>query len=406
MQTQPQQKRNSIWIVPVLAVLAGTGVGAASAIVHYQRPSMQLPGHEAKKRSEPGVPAATLKARAILPHGDEHDFGMMSRGETKSHSFQVRNIGNGPLTLRVLDTTCKCTVGELEKDTIPSGETVDVTLTWEAKSYDREFRQSATIETNDPATREIVLSVYGKVTQLAMPEVPVVQFNRVSRSEPKTFRTPIYGYRDEDLLITSHEFFDEETAEFFDVKIEPLPKDKWTDAEAKSGLLCTVNIKPGLPIGGVKQGIRLQTNKKDIPPIELAIDMNVVSDISVIGPNFRTEKNLLIWGSAAKGEVDNRKKLFLIVKGRYQSEVDFSLAKADPDGVLTAEFGEPVDVKRNIDGKETVIARRFPMDVIIKKGASGLQRMGNVQSPLGELTLNTKHPEIDEFTVYVKFTVE
>ena len=345
-------------------------------------------------------------ARAILPNGEEYDFGMMARGEKKSHSFQVRNIGNGPLTLKVVNTTCKCTVGELGTDTIASGATEEVTLTWEAKSYDREFRQSATIETNDRAAREIILSVYGKVVQLAMPEVPLVQFNRISRSEPKSFSTPIYGYRDEDFLIIHHDFFDEETADFFDVNIEPLPKDQWTDPEAKSGLLCKIDIKPGLPVGEVNQGIKLHTNKEDIPPMEIGVEINVVSDISVIGPKFHSNKNLLIWGSSAKGDIDNRRKLFLIVKGRYQKQVDFSLAKADPDGVLTAEFGEAVDVIRNVDGEDKVIARRFPMDVIIKKGSSGVQRMGTDQGPLGELILHTNHPEIDEFKILVKFTVE
>ena len=368
---------------------------------------MQLPGHEVGNNvGKLAAPLDALKARAVLPDGSEYDFGMMARGEKKSHAFQIRNIGSGPLTLKVLNTTCKCTVGELEQDSIASGETVNVTLTWEAKSYDREFRQSATIETNDVSTREIVLSVFGKVVQLAMPDVPMVQFNRVSRSEPKSFSTPIYAYRDTDLLVTSHEFFDPEIAEFFDVKVEPLPKEDWADLEATSGLLCTIDVKPGLPIGEVKQGIKLHTNKKDIPPMELTIEMNVVSDISVIGPNFRSNKNLLIWGGAASGDKDNRKKLFLIVKGRHQKEVDFKLVEADPEGVLTAEFGEPVDVKREIDGVETVIARRFPMDVIIKKGSSGVQRLGNFQGPLGTLKLSTNHPEIDVFTIQVKFSVE
>lgn len=389
-------------MLPLFAILAGAGVGAANAIVGHQVPTMELAGRTTGD-SKPVVAAGDrLSARATLPNGNEHDFGIMARGDSMSHSFQVRNIGGGPLTLDVVNTTCKCTVGELEKNKIESGEIVDVTLTWEAKSYDREFRQSATIETNDRVLREIVFSVYGKVVQLAIPQIPVTSFNRVSRGEQRSFNTPIYGYRDDDLQITKHEFFNEELSEFFDVKVVPLPKEEWTDPEATSGLLCTVDIKPGLPVGAIRQGIKLHTNKEDIPPLELTVDMNIVSDIAVIGPNFYSEKNLLVWGAPAKSEVDSRKKLFLIVKGDHKDVVDFSVAEADPNGVLTAEFGEPTDVRR--DGQ--LIARRFPMDIVIRKGNAGVQRMGTLQSPVGVLLLHTNHPEIEELKIRVKFSVE
>ena len=400
------KKRSFLWIIPFLAAILGTGIGAVSAVLGYQPPSIQLAGHEAQDISQLEAPIDKLSSRAIVPDGNEYDFGMMARGEKKSHAFLVRNIGNGPLTLNVVNTTCKCTVGELEKDTIPAGESVEVTLTWEARSYDREFRQSATIETNDRATRELVFSVYGEVSQLALPEVPMATFTRVSRSEPKTFRTPIYGYRDSDLLITSHDFSDPSLAEFFDVTVEPLPEAAWSDPAAKSGLMCTVVIKPGLPIGEVEQGIKLNTNKKDIPPLELGVTMTVVSDISVVGSKFYSDKNLLVWGAPAKGDVENRRKLFLIVKGQYKQDVEFAVIQSDPEQALTAEFGDAVEVKREIDGKSQVIARRFPMDVVIKKGASGIQRMGNDQGPLGQLVLSTNHPEIDEYKIFVKFSVE
>lgn len=406
MNSSTQSRTSRIWLVPVLAILAGTGVGAASAITRYEAPEMILPGHHAGVGSQNAVAITDATPRAVIVDGNEFDFGVMARGEKKSHSFQVRNIGNGDLTLSVVNTTCKCTVGSLERDTIPSGETVDITLTWEAKSYAREFRQSATIETNDRSTREIILSVHGKVVQLAMPETPMVQFNRVSRSESLTFETPIYGFRDEDLQITGHEFFDNSVADFFDVQIEPLSKDKWNEPNATSALNCKVEIKPGLPVGEVRQGIRLHTNKPDIPSMEISIEMNVVSDISVVGPKLDSNKNILDWGQPALKEVDNRRSLFLIVKGPFKDQVDFSVSKADPAGVLDATFGEAVDVKRNVDGKETVIAKRIPMNVIIKKGSAGVQRMGSLKEPYGRIHLNTNHPEIEEFVIKVKFFVQ
>ena len=429
MNAKSPSKSKSIWLFPVLALLAGTAVGAVASVLKFERPEMRLPGNETTQVSDldttndsdaidhtghdhamatdtTGSDAVIKDAlpRVFLPGDTEYDFGVMARNEKQSHSFKVKNIGPGPLTLTVLDTTCKCTVGSLEKDSIASGEEVDVTLTWETLSYDREFRQSATIETNDGPNREIVFSVYGKVVQLATPDLPEMQFSRVSRSEAKTYSTVVYGYRDDDLLIVNHEFSDPKLAEFFDVSYKPLPKEEWDDSRATSAVRCTVDIKPGLPIGEVKQGIRLRTNKKDIPPLAISVQMHIVSDISIIGRNFRSKSNLLILGHVDSDAGANA-NLVLIVKGDHQKDVELSVEKADPDGVLSAEFGEPKDVNQVRDGKE-ISYRQIPMKVMVAKGAKGTFRMGNKQGPHGVLTIKTNHPEVEQFDLQVKFLVK
>jgi len=433
MNANPPSKSKSVWLIPVLALLVGSAVGAVSAVVKFEKPEMHLPGHEKTQitdlvdtnndatdhsghthaiADDSASGSSTSKdtvikdasPRVFLPGDAEYDFGMMARNEKQSHSFKVKNIGPGALTLKVLDTTCKCTVGSLEKDSIASGEEVDVTLTWEALSYDREFRQSATIETNDRSTREIVFSVFGKVVQLAMPDLPSMQFSRVSRSEAKSYSTIVYGYRDDDLLIVNHEFSKPDLSEFFEVSYKPIPKEEWEDSRATSAVRCNIDIKPGLPIGQVSQGIRLRSNKQDIPPLAISVDLHIVSDISIVGRNFHTKSNLLVMGHV-DGASGARANLMLIIKGDHQKDVDVSVSKADPEGVLRAEFGEPKDVKRVRDGKE-VSYRQIPMTVIVEKGSQGVKRMGNDQGPHAVLTINTNHPEIEQFDLQVKFLVK
>ena len=237
-----------------------------------------------------------------------------------------------------------------------------------------------------------------------MPDLPSMQFSRVSRSETKSYSTIVYGFRDDDLLIVNHEFSKPELSEFFDVSYKSIPKEEWENPRATSAVRCDITIKPGLPIGQVTQGIRLRTNKKDIPPLAISVDMHITSDIAVVGRNFRTKSNLLILGHL-DGEVGGRGNLMLIIKGDHQKDVKFSVAKADPEGILTAEFGEPKDVSRVRDGKE-VSYRQIPMTVIVEKGSQGLHRMGNAQGPHGVLTINTNHPEIDQFDLQVKFLVK
>ena len=442
MNDRPRSKGSLLWLLPLLAILGGTVAGGAAAIANYQSPEMSLAGHvgsspkltdgtagtdaaatddteasggladfvaisdgEAEStRSQRAPTFKDGKPRVYLPAGDEHDFGAMARNEERSHSFKVQNIGQGPLTLNVVDTTCKCTVGSLEKKEIASGETVDVTLTWEAKSYSREFRQSARVETNDQQIREIVFSVYGKVIMLAAPDTPSTQV-RIRKSEGESFSTKIYGYRDDDLLVTSHEFLREDLASFFDIRYKPIPEEQWEDPAATSCVLCEVDVKPGLPLGQVTQGIKFHTNKSDIPPIAISVDLQVISDISIFGKGFVSKSNLVHMGQV-DADVGKEMDLQILVKGEYKDDVNFSLVKADPEGVLTAEFGEPEEVSRQIDGVETVLARKVPLKIIVKKGAYGVSRMGNEQNDHGVLTIDTQHPEVKQFDVFVKFFVK
>lgn len=391
------------WILPLLAILlaiaTGTTIGTTTSILKYQEPVLVLAGHVAKTEGDLPEPVAYASPKVFILTPTNYDFGIMARNDEKSHTFKIKNIGTGELTLKVINTTCKCTVGTLGQDAIPEGEEVDVTLTWQALSYDREFYQSATIETNDQTHREIIFTIEGQVIQLALPYPPSVTFSRLSRSEPRQFEVKIYGYRDEDLRIDGHQFSDLSTKDFFDVQTEPLPRDEWEDPQAISGIRVTVSIKPGLPLGVVQQVIGMFTNKRDIAPLEIAIDMTIVSDISVLGGrNFNDETNVLRLGPVLKAN-GKTAKLYLMVKGRHRDKVSFSLAEIDPPDALEAELGEPREISNGV-------VLMVPLTITVPKGSPSVHRMGSKQGSVGKIVLNTQHPEIEQLEIKVVFVVQ
>ena len=390
--------RSKIWLLPALAAIAGTGIGASTSLNKYQEPDLTVAGHTATAGTKP-VSVEDAEARVYLPGPTEYDFGVMARDEEQSHTFKVQNIGSGPLTLKVANTTCKCTVGSLERDSIAPQETADVTLTWETLSYDREFRQSATIETNDQTQREIVFTVTGQVLQLALPDRPMVKFSRISRSEPQQFEVKVYAYRDEDFVIVDHLLEVEETAHAFSVTTERLPKEQWEDDKAKSAVLVKVDIAPGLPLGICGQVIQLETNKPDIAPIDIVVNMTVISDISILGPvGFNAETNVLSLGVVPQAQ-GKTADLHLMVKGPHVADVEFSIAEIVPQEALQIEIGDPVDINSGA-------VRRFPAKVIVPPNSPNVTHMGNKQSSLGRIKLNTNHPEIEQFDIRVQFVVQ
>ncbi|EMI28199.1 DUF1573 domain-containing protein, partial [Rhodopirellula europaea] len=85
-----------------------------------------------------------------LPDGNEHDFGIMQPDEEGEHIFRVKNVGDAPLTLKIGASTCKCTVGTLENESLAPGEETEVKMAWTVKTNETTFGQSAELRTNDP----------------------------------------------------------------------------------------------------------------------------------------------------------------------------------------------------------------------------------------------------------------
>ena len=251
---------------------------------------------------------------------------------------------------------------------------------------------------SDQSQRELQFTIKGQVIQLAMPDVPSFQLSRMSRNERKQLELNVLAFRDPDLEIISHEFRDAELAKFFTVTTEPLPKEKWTDPLITSATHVTLNIQPGLPIGVLQQVLRLVTNKRDVPPIEIYIDMSVISDISVLAPGqqFNAETNTLVLGPVAKSTGRAGVKLFVIAKGAFKDDVKLQVVSIDPAEAIAVELGEP-------SGQEKV--RRFPVTLNILPGSPSVNRMGSEQGEPGKIVLSTQHPELPQLEMRVNFVI-
>ena len=92
-----------------------------------------------------------------------YDFGSIEAGATRSHTFKVKNTGEGKLELVKHKSTCQCTIAGVKKGGLAQGETTEIKLEWTAKSGP-EFSQSVEICTNDPKHRMLKIQVSGRVT--------------------------------------------------------------------------------------------------------------------------------------------------------------------------------------------------------------------------------------------------
>ena len=66
--------------------------------------------------------------------GSVHDFGSITEGDTISHVFKFKNIGNMPLLISHASTPCGCTVPEWPKDPIAPGAGGEIKVTFNSKN--------------------------------------------------------------------------------------------------------------------------------------------------------------------------------------------------------------------------------------------------------------------------------
>lgn len=345
------------------------------------------------------APIVTAFPRVETPNGTEIRFGVMDLGDTMSHAFRFQNVGNGPLTLEVVETTCKCTVGELKEDSILPGNETDVTLTWEPVEYARDFRQEATIHTNDPDRRVIVLSIVGTVmpSVMASPESLVVQNLRVGQTGETTGR--IFSYQSQELKVKDHHWLVSETAKSFEAEFHELDAETLaSEKHATAGVGFTVKILDGLPLGSFHQKLRVDLVADSQTSLDIPINGTLVGDISIAGAGFISHRNLLRLGPISQNSGKKTRLLFLI-KGPHRETTQLSIKSVEPDDILQVNLSEPS--ARN-EGAVYLIK----CDLEIPQGSRFANYLGtSSQHPYAQIVLATTHPDVPEIKIQVAFAI-
>jgi len=377
-----------IWILVLVFVVLGVAAGLGSTAIEMSRH-----GDESLSVTPGKLGSGQSHAVAVVDD-DDFDFGSMQQGSKMSHVFTIRNEGTSPLTLGKMQTTCKCTLGDLAASAIPPGQSTTATLEWKADTGEGEFRQQATLQTNDPSRPTLTLTVHGTVTFTHQVRPDKIIFDGVSANTGGTSSAKIVSWMDEELKISSHEFDKREYSDYFSVELKPLSPSDLTEGE-KSGFEIVVAAESGLPLEPIHQLLRLNTNLTNKSVVEIPIEGDVRGDITVTGTNFNAVTNTLTLGtiSGAKGA---SAELTLFVRGPHRDKVEFRQISSVPAEVR-AQIGEPVN-------RNTVTTVSIRLEV--PPGTPQGNYLGSLQGELGEITLSTGHPDTKELKIRLRMLIE
>ncbi len=341
-----------------------------------------------------------------------YDFGTMQRGVTKSHEFIFTNTGTEPLTLEVGRTTCKCTLGEVSEKPLEPSESTPVRLEWVAKSLPGEFRQEATILTNDPRRPTVNLSVVGMITETSGLTPEEFLLGRIAADQVSTASVFLTTYEKGDDPIVAEAVMDPKAtmAERYEFDIEQVAAEELPLDRAVSGVKLTVKAGPGLPIGHVTEWVSVKTNLHDGVPkgdkldgdtLQVPLLAVVEGDISVRGAHWSKERDFLNFGSVASRE-GAEEKLFLSFKGDNAATTRAEVISTDPEW-LEVELGEPKVIREGVAHQpmKVTIPPHRPAEVRSGAGAEG----GGQGDGDARIRLKTNNPSTPELDVRVRFVI-
>jgi hypothetical protein len=343
--------------------------------------------------------------KVVVEGGEIFDFGTMDRGSSGKHDFVFRNAGNEPLVLTMGETTCKCTamssggkaMKAKDQETIPPGGSFTVTLEWGIKVTEKSFSQSAEFTTNDPRRETVRLLIHGRTVNAIEPADERLVFPNISANAGAVADMFIYSHRDQELKILKHEWTNADSKEFLDVAFLPLPDGEAAKRGARGGVRMRVAVKPGLRLGKTLQHITLSTNYEGIENLVIPVEINVVGDITLMGPKVRPGTTTVVLGT-----VDQKEGLthtvYLLVKGPHRDQTAPEIVEVVPSDSLRATLGEPLT--------DSPTVKRIPITLKIPKGALRGNFLGTSDSKTGRIVLKTNHPQVKEIVIPVMFLVQ
>ncbi|QTA90500.1 OS_HP2 family (seleno)protein [Desulfonema magnum] len=108
-----------------------------------------------------GVPVAVVREPRF-------QFSPALDGTVITHDFIIENMGNKPLSIAKVATSCGCTTADYPKKIKP-GDKDKIIVKADTRGYaDKKFAKTVTLHTNDPQQKQIRLRISGKVERFAL----------------------------------------------------------------------------------------------------------------------------------------------------------------------------------------------------------------------------------------------
>jgi len=203
------------------------------------------------------------------------------------------------------------------------------------------------------------------------------------------------AYFSDHLDVVGHALTDPSAEKYFEISTTPLPKDQ-LDPQVESGVEVTVTVKPGMPVGTIKEMLKLKTNLEEEPEIEIPFTGQVVGAVNVIHKDWDNEYSFLNIGQVKQSEGAKR-VVNLVARGTDLNDLELEPVEIDDPTALKVTYGKPAALKQG-----TVV--RVPVTIEIPSGSPLVNHMGG-KDKYAQILIPTNKPALGRVKLSVKFAV-
>lgn len=251
-----------------LIAAAGVSAGLTAGVANAQQVGPR-----------PAAPEVEQTAPSIQVERTIHDFGRITDEAQVTTTFAFKNTGNSVLRIERVESSCGCTVPELEKLEYAPGETGEITVVFDPRRREGMQNRAVTIVSNDPVRSRVPLTVRVDVVPLVKIEPRVIQFARVDKNTAQAVMIDVTG-REAEFQIVDAQLFQTEgvSVEVFAAEAMEL------DGEQVMAGQVLVTVEDTAPLGPIvgQVQIRMRGSDGQIRTQNISLTGEVVGDIELL----------------------------------------------------------------------------------------------------------------------------
>lgn len=197
------------------------------------------------------------------------DFGTLAQQQTRDATVRLRNTGSSPIHIERVETTCGCTVPELNVKVLGPGESAAMEVQFNSQHFQGKQVKYLKIYTDNDQQRIVDYQILANI------EVPLLM------TPPRTLIT-LGTIRTGTTAEATYTFTANDVPT---LEIEPSvwPQD-WLDIDVRpSGDPHTVDVvfsaRQDASLGVHRESLKLRTNVPSVPVVNLEVDVRVVGDL-------------------------------------------------------------------------------------------------------------------------------
>ncbi len=330
-----------------------------------------------------------------LPEGTSFKFGTMKHGTTMTHKFPIKNVGTAPLILKNTGSTCKCTVGNLNKEVLMPGESEMIELEWRGVAVNPTYAQTATFQTNCLKHSEIKLQVEGAVIDSFVIKPSEINLGDFSSDAGASREFSVFCYT-EGVDLQRFEWSSPDSAKYIKLShSEFSPSEDPDNAKALKAYRVKLDVLPGVTVGNFSGNVMLQTNN-ELDRLELRVGGRSVSDMSIIaGSLYSPESGILNLDKVSAADGFSM-SVWLVLRSDDHATTEVTTEQDGANESLLVSVGE-----RRVEKTRTLIPIKFE----VPKGAKEVYYPGTGKGTFVKVLLKANSSKPTELPIHVKLMV-